>query len=834
MCLAARFQTRGHVLCASAMAIVSALTFASVAAADVSPFRKLSAAELDQAIDLVVARGTQPALTKAAALALASSQALVVSVAPASTPGCRHAVTLLNASQRAMWNLTVVANATNWSRSTTVHVPVLPAQSATIVRLGCVYAYRDAPAISLPSGVPGPVLSEDLARQMAAADSDLVSEEGGFRESLSRTSRALDALRILGPEPALVGELGSSLLRIDNGGEALGEYVAANPGGLAKLDTSSMSSAPPQTATALLSSMLNRPEARAPRALSLVSSACGAWKGPTALELWFRALGDDTPSDPLRDEILRACRPSEQQIVDKLSTLDDSAQAAGLEQLQLPTLSALLKRKPTKSLRRVSLLLLAQRTRDTAKLQELSLAFAGNDDSVGLALSLAQAADNVALTEKQDLLRSIVAKKEGTERRALLVSLVELGAQVTSPTTRRLIAKQALEDAATAERLTDMLASSSKVFAPQEILERSLAGTFDLLGFWSFNAAHLDSCHSNLDSLRECVHAVQTQGAAFKGTLNEQFAASARELLQADEASLALAPTVSRGLGLDLEPVVLAVCDREVERAATPSKASETNLSALDNIAPANDCRARVGAVVFKQLLRDTGVIALAIALLVVPGVVLFRVYRKSWLRLKPALSTAAEEVKHAQGGVISTALNDAAWSRGFDGALRKAREDLLAENDGLPNGAVRAVDAILASATLRERARASAIEGLGSGEVKSFLARCAGVLAYILIFPTRHEDPKGLRRYAPFRRGWVEHSRELRRRLAAQQEPNLPILSVLVFVGANGTDGSLLVGYDDERTSLLPGAVVEEAEGRASGGRRIESQRLLLERAFG
>jgi hypothetical protein len=723
------------------------------------------------------------------------------------------------------------------------HVPVLPAQSATVVRLGCFRSYGSSyqTTVSLPGSFAGPALSVDVAQLMAGARSDLTYDENGFQEASAGSARALDALRLIGSEPALFNELVGLLLRVGNGGEALGDYLAGEPAALARLNASALSTAVPQTALALLSRILNTPAARSPGALSLVTRACGVWKGPAAIELWFKALGVETASDSLRDEIVSQCRPGEQQIVDSFersrSRSPATAEAAAMDALQSSTFAALLKRKNwLQWQRREPLRLLARRTNDVTKLDALAAAITSPEENKQLALSLAQAPENSALSHKQTVIAGIVAKLDAADQSKLLVSLVQLGDEVVSPSMRAAIAKQALAHPATAERLRELLDTASEVFMPHVVLERSLAGKLDLVSFMAFNAKHLGSCRGSISGLRECATALEAGGAAFKGPLRPDFVASLQPLFtEADDVSLSQTTAIARSLGLKVEPIADAVCGREVEKVSTRGGASRATLLILDEIAPGNACQARVSRAELNQALGNLALAVLALALLAVPGVLLFHGYRKQWQRLRPALVAAVEAARESEGGVISAALADSTWSSGFGGALRKVREELLTADDGAAGGVVGALEAVIENPTLTERARSTAIEALWSGQVQSFLARCEGVLAYVLIFPAKHEDPKGLRRHAPFRKGWVEHLTELRRLLATRGELSLPILSVLVFVSSDASDGSVIVGYDDGRTSLLPGPVVEESEGRASGVRRVvESQRLMLERAFG
>lgn len=100
----------------------------------------------------------------------------------------------------------------------------------------------------------------------------------------------------------------------------------------------------------------------------------------------------------------------------------------------------------------------------------------------------------------------------------------------------------------------------------------------------------------------------------------------------------------------------------------------------------------------------------------------------------------------------------------------------------------------------------------LTTGRIASVLQKDESGLLYVVAFPGRHEHPRGLRRYAAFSGGWIEHLRDLRQGLDFDSR-QLPIHCFILFVRQDARDGVCLYSLSSEETKVAPKQILDERE---------------------
>jgi hypothetical protein len=139
---------------------------------------------------------------------------------------------------------------------------------------------------------------------------------------------------------------------------------------------------------------------------------------------------------------------------------------------------------------------------------------------------------------------------------------------------------------------------------------------------------------------------------------------------------------------------------------------------------------------------------------------------------------------------------------------LGRLRSDFEAEGNAEAAAAVEAV--ALAGDRLDPRLAEIAGWAMAGGELRSVLVRLDGALAYLLAFPGRREDPRTFRRYEAFRAGWPAHAAAVREAAGGDGAP--PLVALLVFLGLDAREGTVLVAYEGDGTSRYPDDLADPA----------------------
>jgi hypothetical protein len=108
-------------------------------------------------------------------------------------------------------------------------------------------------------------------------------------------------------------------------------------------------------------------------------------------------------------------------------------------------------------------------------------------------------------------------------------------------------------------------------------------------------------------------------------------------------------------------------------------------------------------------------------------------------------------------------------------------------------------------------------VEARRAAELRSMLIATAGMHAYVVVVPNRHEHPQLIRRYAPFSDGWRHHCDRIRASLEASGKFSR-LVAYLFFLSPDANDCVLLLSYADAHSMLLPSGLVGSGEATGTG----------------
>jgi hypothetical protein len=398
---------------------------------------------------------------------------------------------------------------------------------------------------------------------------------------------------------------------------------------------------------------------------------------------------------------------------------------------------------------------------------------------------------------------------------------------------------RALLDANGAEQaLTAFLDERSSVFAAAQVVAAAKEGKLSISEIIVRNST-LKDCSSKILELKRCANTIAGVGPGAAGLLRPEFLEAVSATIKGASPFLAVDATLHvRALGLDTAPIVASLC----ERAAVASVGGITPdasdlLEAALQIQPGAPCVASVRSTLSRRaawrVVRGT-----VISMIVVgaPLTLLFLHYRRRWRKVRKELAgPSASSAKQSSFGVLGGRLDPKVWQEGFGATLAALVGSLKRDEGEEASAAAEAIARVLAGDAGRivDGVRRTAIAALESGALQSFIAEIHGVLLYVLVFPGQHDGPQTLHQYPAFADGWIKHLGRLRKLSKASSGAPAPIMSLIVFLRPDASEGTALAGYDDGRLRLLPASLLDPGETRRAAG-RIRSQRheFMLEQA--
>jgi hypothetical protein len=229
---------------------------------------------------------------------------------------------------------------------------------------------------------------------------------------------------------------------------------------------------------------------------------------------------------------------------------------------------------------------------------------------------------------------------------------------------------------------------------------------------------------------------------------------------------------------------------------------------------PEGDCGSRVSLIALRVMALEILNVLMKAATGLVPLAILFLYVRKKWWAVKPKLQQGVSE---AQEDRSATGRLQRGWAAALEKCLLQSKQALVSSG----TREARRAASILAQAStldgrLVELSQETAMRALQTGDLQSCLIRLKGAAIYLLAFPGAHDRAQALRRYGAFSEGWSAHADAIREGIRAGDVP--PILSLAFFVRPDARSGSMVVGFDDGRTRLIPADLVDAKEHRAEG----------------
>jgi hypothetical protein len=398
---------------------------------------------------------------------------------------------------------------------------------------------------------------------------------------------------------------------------------------------------------------------------------------------------------------------------------------------------------------------------------------------------------------------------------------------------------RALLDAKGAEQaLTAFVDARSSVLMPAQVVAAAKEGKVSISEIVYHNSTLKKTCDKVMD-LRRCADTILGLGPGAAGLLRPEFLTSVSAMLKGASSSRAAEITPKfRALGLDAAPVVASLCERaEVAGVSGITPDEGDLLEAASRIQPDAPCVASVQSRLSRRAAWNR-VLGVVIRILVVgaPLALLFLYYRKRWRKVREKLAgPSASSAKQSNFGVLGGRLDPKVWHGGFGATLDALAGSLKRDESEEARAAAEAIARVLAGDAGRivDSVRRTAVAALESGALQSFIAEIHGVLLYVLVFPGQHDGPQTLHQYPAFADGWIKHLGRLRKLSEASSGAPAPIMSLIVFLRPDASEGTALAGYDDGRLRLLPASLLDPGETRRAVG-RIRSQRheFMLEQA--
>ena len=184
---------------------------------------------------------------------------------------------------------------------------------------------------------------------------------------------------------------------------------------------------------------------------------------------------------------------------------------------------------------------------------------------------------------------------------------------------------------------------------------------------------------------------------------------------------------------------------------------------------------------------------------------------RHEWRALRHKLYRPVEGPKTlSRPSRLARRLASEQWNTVFREALAQSGHDSEARGNSAATAAMAAVGRN--AERLAPVVQEVALGAMTEGEVHSALMRLDEALVYVLAFPGRHEDKRTFRRSEAFSEGWQAHAAAVHSAAGARKD--LPMISLLFFLGIDAQSGTLLTAYEGEEGSLYPTELAEPPNG--------------------
>jgi hypothetical protein len=749
--------------------------------------------------------------------------------------------------------------------TTTIFIPYLPARGRTRARVHCSenpHPYRQTTRTIGSAGLfKAYRLDLDPERTVMELLTDRVNGDNasGSWQSVAQTRQTLaaQALDLIAaadddddddddddPDDDFAA-LASALLKLELGAHELGAWVGEHPARLAQALALAQRAGAAERAQFAAAAIAGSPlsEHGGDAVERLVKMQCSGGR-TGAQTLWLAATKGEIPSEATTKTVLERCGPSPKELTAWLGRIESPESAAvalgGLpDELFALAMPLIMARKDGDQAMAAFFADFASSEREQPA-RSLLLAIPGNALGATLArLAMAQTEARTAAVVA--LLEALLKKLESVapaDRKDIMMGAIAvlLGGQSPLPEVRAaILAHAAWAEPELDDKVSEAMqgqAEAFKVFDDDALAAAFAAKKMSRLDYF-LAVGRLAGGHApctgffgegEKGSIEACLAVMERELAPLAGTawrkeaidgVADDLGGLGQSALVAGGAQTAEAAAWAslRKLGADVGYLAQQHCSR----AGFAGDDGDARLE-LDRAARI-DPQAPCIAAVTKEM-RSAGtrrVISTVIRSLILAGLVWLGVwiFRRRLRKERAGRKVASDAPTAGSTGLLARLAGPGLLQR-INGGLGEAQATLARDERPQAQQAARLLAQLpaLAGKALAELARDAARSDAGA--VRSRLVQQASGALYLVAVPGHAGEPRALRRQQGFAEGWLAHMERLRASVRQSGVSTGPITALVVFLGADASQGTLLVSFHDDRWALVPLMLVDDRDRRA------------------